>query len=465
MYTSFDPEKVDVKKILSYNIPGPRYTSYPTAPMFKIGFTHSRYLELISRSVELRKPKGYSLYFHLPFCRRKCFYCGCNSMVPESEEIKNRYITYLKTEMQKVAGLLDRFLTVRQIHFGGGTPNTYPIDTISEIMEHVRGLFTVEKDCEVSIELDPRLIEEGYLKALEEAGFNRVSFGVQDLNEDVQRNIGRNQSREVSINALKLAKKRGFMGINVDLVYGLPGQSVESFEKTAWEIANLSPDRIALFNFAYLPSLRPNQRSISTDLLPLPEEKLRIFLTAVKVFEDAGYHLIGLDHFAKGGDSLYIAFRQGKLRRNFQGYTVMEKLDLFAFGVTGISQLKSGYAQNVKELDQYFSILDRDELPVFRGLFFTEDDVIRREVIEDIFCNLRVDKARIEREFNILFNDYFPDHMQRLKSLIDDGMVEIDDRYIRVTGEGQLLLRNIAMAFDRYLNSDSGKDVLYSKTV
>ncbi|RLJ70622.1 anaerobic coproporphyrinogen III oxidase [Hydrogenivirga caldilitoris] len=451
----------DRKLIEKYDRPGPRYTSYPPATEFTEQVGAEEYRERLLRSNDRKTPL--SLYFHIPFCESGCYYCGCNIIISHRKGIEKPYIERVYKEMDMVSSLLDKERRVEQLHWGGGTPNYLEPEEIKEFMEEIRSRFVFSEDAEVSIEIDPRYATDEQLKTIREVGFNRVSMGLQDLDEKVQRAINRIQPYELMERSMKKLRELGFHSINLDLIYGLPYQTKESFEKTVDKVIELDPDRIAVYSFAYVPWVKPIQKHINPETLPSPEEKLAILEMVIERFQDAGYVYIGMDHFAKPEDELAVAQREGKLWRNFQGYTTRKGVELIGFGATSIGMLYDSYFQNYKTLREYNVAIDEDRLPVFRGYILNEDDFIRREVIMDIMCNLGVSFSRIEETFGINFESYFENELEELKELEKDGLIKVKDRRIDILPVGRLLIRNIAMVFDIHLRSK--KELRFSRTI
>lgn len=456
MRTIFDRELI--KK---YDRPGPRYTSYPPATEFTEEVTAEDYRRKLIESNERKTPL--SLYFHIPFCESGCYYCGCNIIISHRKGIEKPYLDRVYREMDMVSPLLDRERKVEQLHWGGGTPNYLEPDEIKEFMEEIRKRFDFSDDAEVSIEIDPRYATDEQLKVIREVGFNRISMGLQDLDERVQRAINRIQPYELMESMMKKLRDLGFESINIDLIYGLPYQSRESFKKTVEKVIELGPDRIAVYSFAYVPWVKPIQKHIDPETLPSAEEKLSILEMVIEEFQDAGYVYIGMDHFAKPEDELAVAQREGKLWRNFQGYTTRKGVELIGFGATSIGMLYDSYFQNYKTLREYNLSIDEGRLPTYRGYILNEDDFIRREVIMDIMCNLGVSFKKIEDMFGIKFEDYFSEELEELRELEEDGLIRIGEGRIDILPVGRLLIRNVAMVFDVYLKTK--KELRFSKTI
>lgn len=445
--------KFDADLIRRYDKSGPRYTSYPTAVQFDENFTESRYREIAQETNASGRPL--SLYFHIPFCNTVCYYCGCNKVVTKDRSRAGPYLQRLFHEIEMQGALFDRERTVDQLHWGGGTPTFISHDEIRALMKKTGEHFTLLDDDtgEYSIEVDPREISEGSLPLLRNLGFNRLSMGVQDFNEKVQKAVNRIQSREQTLSVLKEARNLGFRSINMDLIYGLPFQSVTSFSKTLEQVIEADPDRLSVFNYAHLPEMFKPQRRINVDDLPSPEEKLGILQAAIQILGEAGYVYIGMDHFAKPEDELAVAQREGSLYRNFQGYSTHADCDMVAMGNTAISNIGNCFSQNERSLDEYFAAIDADRLPIMRGYELSADDHIRREVITKLICHFKLDLGTIEKQFDIDFQQYFARELEALSRMQNDGLLTIGDRVIDVLPAGKLLIRNICMIFDAYLKT------------
>lgn len=436
-----------------YNISGPRYTSYPTALEFNEKYTDQDYSASLK---QLPDGKSLSLYIHIPFCQNICYYCACNKIITKHRSKSEQYVEYLIKEIQLISEkMLDRKRNpLRQIHWGGGTPTYLTIEQITQIMEQVRSCFYVpeEPSTEISIEVDPRAIPMEDVKKLADLGFNRMSIGVQDFDEKVQKAVNRVQSFELTRDMMLKARKYNFKSINLDLIYGLPFQTLQSFESTISKVIEISPDRISVFNYAHLPHRFKPQRRISGDDLPSASEKLSIFQTIIDKLQTGGYLYIGMDHFAKPSDQLAIAQQEGKLHRNFQGYTTHEEYELIGVGVSSIGSINGQYHQNVKDVEPYYRLLDIGKIPTWRGASVGEDDRMRKTVIFSLICHFKLDIKNIESKFNIEFQQYFHSELAALKPFVEDGLIEIGNNKIKVTNKGRLLIRNICMVFDAYMN-------------
>ena len=469
---------VDVDLIQRYNRPLPRYTSYPTAPHFSTDVGPDTFVTAVEQSNTDASAGPLSLYVHLPFCKQLCYYCGCHMRVTHDPERIARYLSYLKREIDAVSAALHPEREVVQLHWGGGTPTYLSADQIGELGAHLRKRFRVADEAEISLEADPRTLTEAKVEAARRVGFNRISIGVQDLDPEVQEAINRVQPEAHVRDAIRWSREHGFQSINLDLVYGLPHQTVERFRPTVDAVIDMKPDRIALFNYAHVPQIKKHQRLIADDALPAPTEKLAIFKTALERLtapaSDGGgeYRFIGMDHFARPDDELTRAQDAGQLHRNFQGYSTRAGADVYAFGVSGIHQLTSLYAQNVKALDAYYERIDASHPTVFRGYALTPDDRLRRHVIMELMCHFRLEKAAVERwaeatlDRPIDFDACFADALSALEPLADDGLVTLHDDAIAVQTNGQLLIRNVAAAFDAYLKRPAAQQrPVYSQTV
>jgi len=461
----FDPELIK-----RYDKSGPRYTSYPTAVQFDESFTEQTYQNWIESSNQLSRqqpaPKPLSLYFHIPFCDTVCFYCGCNKVVTKDRSRATPYLDRLVKEIELQAALFDSNRPVTQLHWGGGTPTFLNNDEMRRLMQATRQHFQLEGDDqgEYSIEIDPREADAEKVAVLRELGFNRMSLGVQDFDERVQKAVNRIQSEQQTLEVLNAARVEGFRSVSVDLIYGLPFQSVDSFRTTLDRIIAVDPDRISVFNYAHLPELFKPQRRINEADLPVPEEKLKILQLTIEHLQQAGYIYIGMDHFAKPDDELTVAQQDDTLYRNFQGYSTHADCDLLGLGVTSIAMVGNSYSQNVKTLEEYYERIDDGHLPVFRGVDLSDDDVLRREVITRLICHFHLNMPRIEQEFGVTFSEYFSAEMDDLKALEADGLITVDGEEIRVQPAGRLLIRNICMVFDRYLREKQGSQ-RFSKVI
>ena len=458
--------EVDLELLKKYSRRGQRYTSYPTAPHFHPGFTYRDYYQEIVASNRQENAPDLSLYFHFPFCRTLCYFCGCNVVITHNPQRIDRYLRYLKKEIQLIASLIRPGRKVVQLHWGGGTPTYLTPEQIRDIFRFIREHFQFSTDAEISIEIDPRTITPEHLPTLREIGFNRVSFGVQDFHLKVQQAINRIQTDEHNSFVIHESRRLGFDSINIDLIYGLPYQTVESYRETLDKVIELSPDRLAVFNYAHVPWLKKHQRLLPEGAMPSATERLAILKLVIERLTEAGYVYIGMDHFAKPEDELARALEEKTLYRNFQGYSTRAGTEVYALGVTSISQLNNVYAQNVKHTREYEALLDEGRLPTMVGYRLTEDDHIRRYVITEIMCNSHILKKDVQQRFGVDFDSYFPDVYEKLEPFVADGLVDFHPDRIEVHEPGRLVIRNIAMAFDAYLEQDEKKEQpIYSRTV
>ncbi len=454
---------IDFEKFSKYSKPGPRYTSYPTAVEFNEKFDFNSYIKELERQ---DKKRALSLYFHLPFCRSACYFCGCNVVYTSKEEKKDRYIDYLKKEIEILSKFLDTKREVIQLHFGGGTPTFFNQKQLERVLDIIYSFFTnFSKDAEISCEIDPRFLTRDQMALLAKRGFNRVSFGVQDFDLKVQEAVHRLQSFEITKNAVDLAREYGMDSVNIDLIYGLPYQSLESFKKTLDDVLKLNPDRVAVFNYAHVPWMKKTMRKIDETTLPKPSVKLEILKYTIDFFTSNGYKMIGMDHFAKPDDELFKAIEKGELHRNFQGYTTKGGADLIGIGLTSIGEGEDYYVQNHKDMREYEAALDRGELPVYRGIKLNRDDLIRKAVIMELMANFKLNISKIEKDFSINFKEYFKDALKELEEFEKEDLVNINDKEIRVSETGTMLIRNIVMPFDAYLKRIPEKKRVFSKTV
>ncbi|WP_425666168.1 oxygen-independent coproporphyrinogen III oxidase [Vibrio tubiashii] len=431
-----------------YNYSGPRYTSYPTALEFHEAFTVADYDMACTQYPD----RPLSIYIHIPFCHKLCYYCGCNKVITRHAHKADEYLDVLELEVRTRAALLQG-RKVTQLHFGGGTPTFLTKAQISRVMNILRDEFNFEGDAEISIEVDPREIELDMLDHLRGEGFNRLSIGVQDFNKEVQKLVNREQDEEFIFAMVERAKQLGFRSTNLDLIYGLPKQTQARFAETLAQVLQMQPGRLSIFNYAHMPQLFAAQRKIKDEDLPVAEEKMAILQDTISTLTGAGYQFIGMDHFAQPDDELAVAQRNGVLHRNFQGYTTQGEADLVGFGVSAISMIGDAYAQNQKELKKYYAQVNDLRHALWKGVALDSDDLLRREVIKQLICNFKLDKTMIESEFKLTFNDYFKEDLQLLQTFINDELVEVDDQEIRVTLRGRLLIRNICMCFDKYLRA------------
>ncbi|MBA1433141.1 MAG: oxygen-independent coproporphyrinogen III oxidase [Epsilonproteobacteria bacterium] len=455
--------ELDFAKFTKYSKPGPRYTSYPTALEFNDNFVYDDYIKKLE-SQDTSRPL--SLYFHLPFCKNACYFCGCNVVFTSKEDKMLRYMDYLKRELKILSKHLDCSREVIQMHFGGGTPTFFSASQLDEIIKEIKSYFpNFVKDAEVSCEIDPRHINEDQMKVMAEHGFNRVSFGIQDFNEKVQQAVHRIQPYNVTKDAMELARKYNMHSVNVDLIYGLPFQTLDTFKETLSLALTLNPDRFAVFNYAHVPWLKKTMRKIDETTLPRPDEKLQIMQYTIDFLTANGYKMIGMDHFAKPQDELFKAIEKGELHRNFQGYTTKGGADLIGVGLTSIGEGVDYYAQNFKDMPSYEAAIDAGKLPFERGVMLNEDDRIRQYVIMELMSNFKLDIKRFEKLYDITFKEYFADAIAALQPFVDEGLITMNDEKIECSDTGTLLIRNIAMPFDAYMKRHASSDKIFSKTV
>jgi len=455
---------VDLSKFKKYDRPGPRYTSYPTAPQFNETFTSEKYLDEIVKTNYGEILPDLSLYFHLPYCDTLCYFCGCNMIITRNRDRIKEYVKYVKKEIDLLRSYLNSNRKVTQLHWGGGTPTHLNPDEILDLAGYIRESFNFYGDSENGCEIDPRGLTKEHLAALRQSGFNRISMGVQDFNDKVQQATNRVQPEEMTRQVVTWVRELGFQSINLDLIYGLPFQSLATFESTVEKIIERSPDRIAVFNYAHVPWMKKHMALIHPEDLPHAEEKLEILKMTIEKLTGAGYVFLGMDHFAKPEDELAVAMKAKKLHRNFQGYSTRSGTDLYSFGITGISQLQRVYAQNMKTEKEYFAALDNEQLPVAKGYYLNDDDLLRRFVIMKLMCDFELDMKAVEAKFKIDFKTYFASGLEHLKEMVEDELISITNDKIIVSEMGRLLIRNIAMNFDGYLERKEDK-AKYSRTV
>lgn len=446
--------EIDLDLIRRFDQHGPRYTSYPTADRFVESFAAAAYESWLARRNVGAIARPLELYVHLPFCDTLCFYCGCNKIVTRDRGKGASYLNYLNEEIALQANALGSDTKVAHMHWGGGTPNFFSFSQLVDLTRQLRGHFQFDLAGDYSIELDPRTVDSAYVAGLRELGFNRVSIGVQDFDADVQRAVHRIQSEAQTREVIDAARANGFRSVNVDLIYGLPKQSLVSFERTLERVVAADPDRIAVYNYAHLPNLFKPQRRIQASDLPAPETRLKLLALAIRLLNAAGYQYIGMDHFAKATDSLAVAQRQGLLHRNFQGYSTHADCDLLGLGVSAIGNIGPTYSQNFRTIEEYYHSLDHNTLPIMRGIELSADDLVRRAVIGALMCHFTVSKESFATSYLIDFDKYFATELDDLRELEQLGLVELEKSSIAVTPRGRLLVRNVAMVFDRYLRQD-----------
>jgi len=457
--------EVDLDLVRKYNVAGPRYTSYPPATRFSDQF---RWPDLAEEILDNNQTdRDLSLYFHIPFCRSLCWYCGCTTVITTAHRKGAVYLNYLREEVERMSTMLNAKRKVVQWHLGGGTPTFLLPKEIRALSDLVRGHFDIASDVEAGVEIDPRAVTREHLAALREAGFKRASVGVQDFDPDVQKAVHRLQPRELTEQVVDWILGSGFTSLNIDLIYGLPYQTVASFERTLDAVLTFQPDRLAVFSYAHVPWIKPAQKILEKEnALPSPETKLQILKLVIEKLTAAGYVYIGMDHFARPDDELAVHQRNKTLQRNFQGYSTRGDADMYSFGMSSISKTDNAYWQNEKDLGGYYAALDSGTLPVAKAYFLTEDDKVRRETIMQLMCNLGLNYEALSRKLAINVPEYFRPELQSLGDLEADGLIRRTDARLEVTDLGRLFIRNIAMRFDAYLPKENphGRD-RFSKTI
>ncbi len=447
----------DLNLIRKYNQPGPRYTSYPTAPHFSEDTDHA-----ILASQTESEDSDLSLYFHIPFCRSLCWFCGCTKIITTQQDKADHYLDLMEKEIELFLPRIKPGRKVKQLHFGGGTPNYLTPAQIDRFSAFIHNHFEFHPNAELSTELDPRTLTEQHIASFRNMGINRASMGVQDVKIEVQEAVHRIQSDECNRNALKWLRDAGIESCNLDLIYGLPKQTSESFEKTLHHILDYAPDRLAVFSYAHVPWIMPAQKILEEKDLPGPEEKLKMLEKIITILTDNGYHYVGMDHFARHEDELAVAQKNKTLQRNFQGYSTHGGVEICAFDMSSISQTSRSYRQNFKDITDYGQAITAGNYPIDRGILLTDEDVLRRDLIMSIMCQLELDYATKSAQHGIDIKSHFADSIASLKPMEDDGLLELNTDSLQVTNQGRLFIRNIAMAFDEHLSSGKAK---FSKTV
>ena len=456
----FDPEI-----IRRFDINGPRYTSYPTADRFVEPFSADVCQYWLEHRADDSHKKALSLYFHLPFCTTICYYCACNKIITKDHGRSAKYLKYLAKELALQSSYLaDGDNVVEQLHWGGGTPTFLTHDEMRQLMAATRKHFRLIENGECSIEVDPRKVDRATVELLGELGFNRMSVGVQDFDENVQQAVNRIQSEAETFAVINAARANGFKSVSIDLIYGLHRQSVEGFKRTLDRVIAASPDRLSIYNYAHLPSLFKPQRRILESDMPTADMRLQILSMAISKLTEAGYVFIGMDHFAKPDDELAIAQRQGRLHRNFQGYSTHSDCDMMSFGVSSISKLGPLYYQNVKTLDEYYDQLDTGKMPIYRGIELNADDIVRRSIIQSLMCHFELSMASVENTYQLDFSVYFSRELVALREMERGGLLRIEDKRIMVQPSGRMLVRAISMVFDRFLSA-SQEAKRYSRVI
>lgn len=454
---------LDLLKI--YDRPGPRYTSYPTAPNWADDVGSDSYKEALTHAA---KDSDFSLamYCHIPFCQKRCYYCGCNTFIARGADSSHAYINKLAKEISSTAQLLGSRRRVSQLHFGGGTPTFVGIGGLTRVLDALENSFEFPSGCERSMEIDPRVTTVEQLEFLRERGFNRISLGVQDLDPRVQEAVGRVQSEEMVCEILSRCRRLGFKGINIDLIYGLPLQTPESFARTLDRIIQFAPDRLAVYSMAYLPKLKSHQSKIKPDDLPATETKYELFAIAIEKFTGAGYNQIGMDHFALPTDELSLAQADGRLNRNFMGYTVQSAREMIGLGMSSIGYVDNSFFQNSSRLEQYQSMIDDDGFAVFRGMRLSRDDLIRQYVITSFMCNFALSYSELKVRFGIEYTGYFAKEHRLLNTFFDDQLLTDNGETLSVTPVGRTFVRNIAMTYDAYLGEEGNSPkATFSRTI
>ncbi|MBW4641801.1 MAG: oxygen-independent coproporphyrinogen III oxidase [Goleter apudmare HA4340-LM2] len=448
-----------------YDQPLPRYTSYPPATELKDNFGDLDFRAAIA--VGNYKKIPLSLYFHIPFCETACYFCGCNTIITPRKELAAPYLKYLERNIQQVSALISSERQVHQLHWGGGTPNYLDLHQVDFLWDTINRHFSLDTNAEISIEINPKYVSKDIIFALKRLGFNRISFGIQDFNSQVQAAINRVQPEPMLFDVMEWIRDAGFESVNVDLIYGLPFQTLDTFTNTIKKTLKLDPDRIAVFNFAYVPWMKPVQKKIPQEALPQPSAKLDILQMTIEELTTNDYIFIGMDHFAKPNDELTIAQQAGKLHRNFQGYTTKPESDLLGFGITSISMLHDVYIQNNKQLKKYYQAIDTGLMPIEKGVSLNRDDILRRVVIMELMCQFQLSINDVEEKYHIAFDtdfyEYFARELSEMKLLEADGLIRMLPNGIEVTPTGRLLVRNIASIFDSHTRKR--KNAAFSKAI
>jgi len=455
---------VSYELLHKYNVAGPRYTSYPPAPSWRDDFGPADYEKLIAESNALASPAPLSLYLHLPFCEKLCFFCGCTVVITgKNHRTEEGYLALLRKEIAWLSERVDRSRPVVQLHYGGGTPTYFDPDRLDRLAEALHASFTFAPDAELGVEIDPRVTTPAHLEVLRKGGFNRLSMGVQDFDPKVQETVNRVQPYEATRDLVEAARSLGFSSINMDLIFGLPFQTPESFRRTIDRILSIGPDRLAVYSYAHVPWMKKHQR-VNEPKLPSEREKFEIFRTALSRFTESGYEYIGMDHFARPDDELARARRNRTLWRNFQGYTTKAGTDLFGMGMSSIGGIADAYVQNQRDLPAYRAAMEKGGPATMRGFRLSADDRLRRAVIQSLLCHGVIVKSEIEEQFGVRFDETFADAIEKLEECREDGLVELSAREIRATSLGRIFLRNLAMPFDAYLAAASEKP-MFSRTL
>ena len=461
-------DRSTIELLERYDRPGPRYTSYPTALEFHDGVGHDTYGSRLAKADEA-SGEPLSFYAHLPFCEARCSFCGCNVIITKHRDVAAEYLAYLEREIDLLASHLPHRRAISQMHWGGGTPTYYEAGQLDHVFDRIAKHFTFTPEAEIGVEIDPRVTRPEHLETLRRVGFNRLSMGVQDFAREVQEGVNRIQSYEQTAALIEQSRALGFESVNVDLIYGLPFQTVDSFARTLEQVLTLRPDRVAVYSFAFVPWMKAHMNRLSQEALPAPRVKLELLAQTIDAFLGAGYRQIGMDHFALPTDELARAVEARSLHRNFMGYTVQSTADMVALGVSGIGEVQGAFVQNTKKLPEYYHAIDAGRFPIERGYEMQDDDLVRRQVITSLMCHGRVVKSDIESRYGIAFDEYFAAELAELggdQSTATDGLVSIDANAIEVTPLGSLFVRNVCMVFDRYLRARlQGPKPVFSRTV
>jgi oxygen-independent coproporphyrinogen-3 oxidase len=447
-----------------FDRPGPRYTSYPTAPIFSAEYTAQRFADDLEEN-NRNSSAPVSLYLHIPFCDTLCYFCACNTIITRNREKVSEYLMTLKKEIDRTTSFISKKRNVVQMAWGGGTPSYLSPEEILDLANYIRERLTFASDAEISVEIDPRELTFDHLKAFIHGGANRFSIGVQDFNDEVQIAVNRIQPESLTHQVFQWLRELGIKSINIDLIYGLPLQTVESFKTTLDKVIELSPERIAAFNFAYVPWMKLHQKLLHQDQLPTAENKLHLLQLTINTLISAGYVYVGMDHFAKPADELAREQKNKKLHRNFQGYSIKAGADLFGFGMSAISHFGTVYAQNAKDLPAYYDAIDNGRFSTILGYKMTQDDELRKFVIMRLMCDLELDKRNIERRFGIVFDEYFADVLVKLRDFLPLNLLTLETDRIVILEAGRFVLRNIAMCFDAYLPKMAKEKLIFSRTV
>ncbi|MGB5108105.1 MAG: oxygen-independent coproporphyrinogen III oxidase [Candidatus Zixiibacteriota bacterium] len=456
---------IPIDLLRKYDRPGPRYTSYPTAPVWSNEIGAHQYAEAL-RATSVKTDVPLALYCHIPFCRKRCYYCGCNTVITNNRDRVNKYVADLALEIIKTSEQLGERRGVSQLHLGGGTPTFVDCKGLEIVLKVIEEKFRFIPGAEKSIEVDPRATTDEQLDFLALAGFNRISIGTQDFDQSVQEAIGRVQSFERVAHIIKRARTLRFRGINIDLIYGLPRQTADSFKTTIDKAISLGPDRVALYSFAYLPQSMANQMAIKTEELPATEVKYQLFATAIEEFTKAGYRQIGMDHFARPDDELALAQQDGRLHRNFMGYTVQTAPEMIGFGMSAIGYVNNSFFQNHSKLDSYENAIRESGFATYRGMSLSQDDLIRQYVISQLMCNFRLHYQALEQMFGVKYDEYFADEHEHLDGFLGDRLLTADGQGLQITPVGRTFVRNIAMTFDAYLDGKGeARGVRFSRTI